>query len=192
MKKLLRVAAVATSFAGFAIPGIVSAQTATVSTNGWKSPAHVKVTNDVHNTTKAKNNVSYQGVNSQSSYTGDAKVMKNGEVGDVSTGNASTDNKSKVTANVTNSVVGGGSESASSDPSADVSTDGSKSPAFVTVKNDVTNKVTLTNNVNVTTTNEQSSASGNATVLHNGSVGDVTTGNASASNNTEVSLTVSN
>lgn len=194
MKKLIRVAAVTAAFAGFALPGFAAAQTATVTTQGPNSPVHTKVKNNVSNYSNVKNNLKFKASNSQYSTTGNAKVGNNTTVGNVGTGSASVDNATAVAAHVDNSGATNncGCEGAASEVSADVSTEGPNSPAHVYVSNNVENVVKVTNNVDVSSYNKQSSKSGNASAYNNTTVGDVTTGDASASNSTTVELMVVN
>lgn len=193
MKKVIRAAAVAATFAGFALPGFAAAQTATVSTTGPNSHAHVNVSNKVKNSSEVKNNLKFKASNSQTSTTGNAKVGNVTTAKDVGTGNASADNATAASVAVDNS--GANSDCGcdpSSAPSANVSTTGPNSPANVKVTNDVSNKTEVSNYVDVSTNNKQTVKSGNASAYNSTTVGNVTTGDASATNSTSFDLVVTN
>ena len=92
MKKLVRFAAIAAASIGLAVPAIVSAQTATVSTSGPNSKAKVSLHNKNDIKTDVKNDIKAKLSNNQKSTSGNAKASENTTVGDVGTGNASADN----------------------------------------------------------------------------------------------------
>ena len=92
MKKLIRIAAVTAAVAGFTVPSFAAAQTATVSTLGPNSKAHVDVSNHVRNSMDTTNDLRAKASNTQSASTGDAEVGNNTSVGDVATGTAMAEN----------------------------------------------------------------------------------------------------
>lgn len=193
MKKIIRIAAVTAAVAGFAVPGFAAAQTANVSTLGPNSGAHVDVRNHVRNSMDTTNNLRARATNTQSAYTGDADAGNNTSVGDVGTGTAMVDNMSDVTARIDNSGAGGDCGCmGTSEVSADVSTAGPNSPAYVDVHNDVQNTMSTVNTVDISTSNRQTAESGNASAYNNTTVGNVTTGDASATNTTTVELDITN
>jgi hypothetical protein len=193
MKKLLRFAAVAATGLGLAAPAMVSAQTASVSTQGPNSKAQVKVNNKNTFNSDVKNNVTAKLKNDQKSSTGNAKAHNNTTVGNVGTGNASVDNATNVSVTLDNSNANSacGCEGGT-DQTVDATTEGPNSPVYVDIKNE--NKVTtkVTNNVSFDSKNKQSAKSGNASASNNTTVGDVTSGDATANNSTTVDLSITN
>lgn len=193
MKKLIRIAAVTAAFAGFAVPGVVAAQTATVSTEGPNSPAHVRVENELKNRVETHNDLRAKANNYQSAETGNAKVANNTTVGDVGTGNAAADNATYVGAWIDNSTADTSCGClTASEPSADVSTQGPNSPVKVSVENEIYNSVEISNHVSLETNNKQHVESGDASAYNNTTVGNVTTGDATASNASTIELSITN
>ncbi len=139
------------------------------------------------------NNLSASNDNSQKAKTGDAKVKHNTTGGDATSGDASNDNSFDGSVSVDNSA-GLGSWSFSNGPSSlgDIDTTGPDSNN--TISSRVTNRVNITNNNNVSVSNDnyQRASTGDASVSGNTTGGSATSGSASNTNSSSVTLSVTN
>jgi hypothetical protein len=188
MNKLLKTAATAASvlsIAGGGLAGVAGASSA--STQGPDSPIRIHARN--HQTWTNNNNVGVSNSTTQRAHTGEAEVNHNTTGGSATSGMASNDNSFSADLSVTNGSGGGGG-AASSMGGADLSTAGPNSPISVHASNNTT--VTNNNNLSVSNTTTQSAHSGEASVEHNTTGGDATSGDASNTNSSSVTITVSN
>jgi len=188
-KQLIRAAATTvlglSLTAGFAAADV--SNTGPDSNNQEKSTVKNTLTVQNNNNLKVKNN------NHQWASTGDAKVSHNTTGGDATSGDASNSNSFSASATINNSGGLGGSWSPSSGPSlGDINTTGPDSNN--TISSHVTNTATITNNNNIKVSNssQQSASSGDARVSDNTTGGSATSGNASNTNDTTVTLSVTN
>jgi hypothetical protein len=191
MRKLLRIAA-ASAVSVSLTTGLAAAQSGSIDTTGPNSHNTVTVKSENKFRQTNNNHVSAHVSNDQHAYSGDAKVRNNTNAGDATTGSASNDNSTSLSASVSNSTpdiggfMGGGGASAS------MSTTGPNSTNRINVSSE--NNVSITNNnkVYVSNTSDQHASSGDATVQNNTNGGSATTGDASNTNSTTIDLSVSN
>jgi predicted heme/steroid binding protein len=130
-------------------------------------------------TTNNTNALDITNHNTQNAQSGSAYVSHNGSVGDVSTGNAKNTNSTTIDATLTNNSQPSDNSSAMNMP----------------MMHTVSHVVSTTNNSNsavITNSSTQNARSGSVNVMGNGHVGDVSTGNASNSNMTDISVVLSN
>jgi len=144
-------------------------------------------------TQKAKvtnnNKIDVNSSNHQYATSGSAQVTKNKMGGDATSGDASNSASLSLQASINNKDSGAALTSAAA---VEVT------PSMASPHGNVTTKtvsdVSLTNNnaVNVITSSSQTAKSGNATVSHNVSGGNATTGDATNTSNTTLSVSVAN
>jgi hypothetical protein len=191
-KLLLGAAAVVASLSLTA--GVAAAQTGSVDTSGpgafVKVEANKKNKVRVYNTNKVDlENRTYQKASS-----GDAKVKFNTTAGDVSTGDASNANALSATVNLNNTSTLGDLDCLCEGDGAglDVDTSGPAAKVFVDANSYNSVKVNNYNKVEVENKTEQKAYSGDASAAFNTTVGDVTTGNASNTNSSSFSVSITN
>jgi hypothetical protein len=191
MRKLLRLAA-ATAVSASLTTGLAAAQAGSIDTTGPNShnTVHVRSTNKFNQTNN--NHVKAQVSNDQHAYSGDAKVKNNTNAGDATTGSASNDNSTSLSASVSNSSPDLGGFMGGGEASADMSNTGPNSTNRINVTSDNSVRITNNNNVSVSNTSTQHASSGDATVQNNTNGGSATTGDASNTNSTTIDLSVSN
>jgi hypothetical protein len=178
--------------------GVAGATTGSITNTGPDSYNKIKSTSyhSVHTTNN--NNLGVSNVNTQSAYTGDAKVIHNTTGGSATSGDAMNANSTSVAATVNNaasagswagagSMMGGGGSN-----SASITETGPDSTNKVEFKDVTKVHVTNNNNVTVSNTNTQSATSGDAKVIGNTTGGNATSGGASNTNTTSTSFTLSN
>ncbi len=178
------------------LSGFAGATAGTISNTGPGSYNSIK--DKVYHKMKVvnNNNLGVDNSNSQTAYTGDAKVKNNTTGGSATTGDAGNANTFSVAATVNNaassaamaSVAAGGGGS----NTANINQTGPDSTNKVSFKEVVKVNVENNNNISVSNTNSQSATSGDAVVVHNTTAGDATSGDASNTNNTTVNFNVSN
>ncbi len=182
------------SIAAAGLAGTVGASSSITDT-GPESWNKVKTTNSFDLDQTNNNNVTVGSNNDQFSKTGSAKVHENTTAGDATSGSAMNDNSFSADLSVDNSGGAGcGCMSGFGDGSQGGSIDltGPESHNEITNKNTVNIDVTNNNNVSVSSNNKQFSQSGNASVTENTSGGSATSGDASNSNSSSVTLSITN
>ena len=195
MKKTLYRAAAATVLGLSLTTGIAAAQSIN---NGNGVDSWNTVRSSVHNDqyTHLNNNLGVHNATWQASQTGDATSAKNTTSGGASTGAATNSTSFAVAANVNNSaasssawMAGAGAGSTSGSIS-----NGNGADSSNLVSSRVENKVVtnVDNNICVTNETNQTSVSGDAKVYENTTAGSATTGAASNTSNTTVTLNVTN
>ena len=177
---------------------VYAATTVTVSGTGTGSVNKVTVSAPKkNNKLKVTNNntIGSNLVTVQSSASGNAKVKKNTDGGDATTGAAA--NANGVVANVTVSNPDPATPEcgcSNGDVTVTVQDSGTDSKNIVKVTDSGAGGTTITNNNIITISNStsQSAASGNASVVNNTTGGNATSGNATNTNSTNLTLTVTN
>lgn len=196
MKKFIRIAAVTATFAGFALPGVVGAQSISYKPPVHQQQAGVEVDNDTE--------LGLRNFTSQEAVSGDVSVGGDGQkvsllnsrhhddrrdrnattVGNVTTGSVSNTNETKVDVSV------------ASDTSVATPTNNNNEHDFRRHENSQNNvaPVSVENDADVNICNSamQTAVSGSVSINGAGTVGDITTGDASNSNSTELVVSVSN
>lgn len=175
--------------------GAAGAVTGSISGNGNDSFNKIKATSYKQLKVENENNLRVRNDNEQKAYTGDAKVIDNYQGGNATSGAASNANSTSVSATVNNAasagawagvVNGGGSHNVT------ISENGNDSFNKVEIKDVTKVRVENENNVRVSNNNEQRASSGDAKVIDNYSGGNATSGAASNTNSTSVTLNLSN
>lgn len=180
------------------LSGFAGATSGTISHTGAHS--HNIIKSYKSNTVKVQNHndVDVTNSNSQSAYSGDVGVWKNTTVGDVSSGDATNTNTTHISATVSNDAAG----STWAHTTAPMG-EGSGATGTIhdtgygstnTIKSVDTSKVEVNNNndLSVNNTNCQTAITGDVNVSKNTTVGNVSSGDATNTNSTTVSLNVSN
>ena len=189
--------AVATSL-GLVVGFAALAGASPVTTISGTGPDSInKVKNRVHSYVKVENNncLSATNFNTQTAWTGDAKVSHNTTGGDAVTGAAMNSNSFNASATVNNSGAGDWASAVNVGGGNATSTISNTGPdSYNTVNNDTSVKVHVENNNNlsVSNTNTQSAYSGDAKVYGNTTGGSAMTGDATNTNSTSVSFNVTN
>jgi hypothetical protein len=179
------------------LSGFAGATSGTISHTGADS--YNVIRSHKSNTVKVRNNndVNVTNTNSQSAYSGDVGAWKNTTVGDISTGDAANMNTTHISATVNNAASG------STWANTTTPTGGSGATGTIhdtgydstnIVKSVDTTKVNINNENNLTVDNSncQTATTGSVNVSKNTTVGDISTGDATNTNNTTVDLSVSN
>lgn len=158
------------------------------STNKVKNSSWVDVNVHNYNNLKATND------NSQSAWTGDAKVIDNTTGGNATSGAATNHNSFSASATVKNTGSGGSwvPSTSGGSGSSSISNTGPHSLNTVTNKSDVDVNVTNTNNLTVSNYNHQTASSGDAKVIDNTTGGNATSGAASNTTSSSVTFNVTN
>lgn len=191
----LKIAATMVAVLGLAggLAGMVGA-TSSIDNTGPDSENHIN--NDSTKSWEAENNndVDVSNSNSQTAYSGDAKVKHNTTGGDATSGDATNENSFEASLSVTNSSCGCGDEGSSDGIDWDASIDTTGPDSNNTINNTSTSTMSVQNNnsISVTNSNSQSATSGDARVSGNTTGGNATSGSASNSNSSSVTLTISN
>lgn len=188
--RLLRYAATTATTLAIAtggVAGIVGASS--VSNSG--PDGHVTIHASNHQKTENNNNTTAGNSNSQVADTGNVKVHENTTGGDAASGGAMNENS--LDATVTNDNTGscgclGGSGGLGDGMNVDNSGPDGK------IKIDLTNKVKVTNNnnTNISNSNSQVATTGDVKVSDNTTAGNATSGDASNSNSTTITVSNSN
>jgi hypothetical protein len=179
-KLLLGAAAVVASLSLTA--GVAAAQTGNVNVAASGPGAHVGVDSHDENKAKVRNNTNAHVYNDtyQDADSGDAKTWHNTTGGSATSGAASNGNALSVSGSVNQSSGVGGMEL------------GSGPSSHVHVNSHDKNSVSVKNNVNFKVSNDttQKAETGDASVVGNTTGGNATSGAASNTNSSSVSLTV--
>ncbi len=175
--------------------GFASAASGTIDTTGPDSTN--RVTHKTYNSKKVRNNNNIQASNqnSQSAHTGSAKVKHNTTGGDARSGAAANSNALNASLTVNNAAGAGGGAATPASTSNSTGTIRNTGPDSVNVvREKVVNKVRVTNNndITVSNTNSQTATSGDAKVYDNTTGGDAVSGNASNTNSTTMTFSVTN
>lgn len=194
MKRLARATIAAVTVLGLGVPGIVGA-TSSIGTTGPDSTNTIETKEKNKWTVKNNNNLSLDSSAKQTADTGSAKVKDNTTGGDATSGDASNDNTVSAAVDIDNSGSSTPPAGFGSGGTLGGSIDGPTGPDSTntiteTLKNTV--KVTNNNNVSISNSVSQSATSGDATVKHNTTGGDATTGDASNTSSSTFELTVTN
>jgi hypothetical protein len=192
MTKLLRKAATvatALSIAGGGIAGIAGASS--ITNTGFNSTNEVNQNTRVRQHVDNDNNVRVKNFNGQLTATGDATTSQNTTGGGATTGAASAANTTTTTLAITNTTPAvGGLGGGTGDNS--ISTTGASSTNTINNNTSVRMNVDNDNSVHVSNVSLQGSFSGDATVSQNTTGGSATSGDASATNSTTTSITITN
>jgi hypothetical protein len=190
-KLLLGAAAVVASLSLTA--GVAAAQTGNVNVAASGPGAHVGVDSHDENKAKVRNNTNAHVYNDtyQDADSGDAKTWHNTTGGSATSGAASNGNALSVSGSVNQSSGVGGME-LGSDNDGDVTVNASGPSSHVHVNSHDKNSVSVKNNVNFKVSNDttQKAETGDASVVGNTTGGNATSGAASNTNSSSVSLTV--
>lgn len=200
MNKLTRISATVASsvalVAGFA--GVAGAAPA-IHTTGPDSLNRITHRNSVRTDVRNDNDVTLTNNNPQTARSGNVTARRNTTVSGVSSGqawndsmldaNVSVDNSGSTSAALDNAGGAGGGFSSSD---ASIRLTGPDSSNVVSERNSVDTSVRNDNDVRVTNNNRQSATSGNVTAERNTTVGDVTSGDASNTSTTTLSVNVTN
>lgn len=194
--RILRATSVAVTSVGLVagLTGIAGASSASGSLVTTGPHSLNKIRNNVSSQVNLKNDnkVDLSTQNWQQAYSGNAKVTDNTHGGNATTGAATNTSSVAATVNLTNNnshnLIGDGSSKAS----ATIRDTGPFSTNTVDNKVRNTVNVTNTNDIRVSTDNQQTATSGNATVSDNTHGGNATTGAATNTSSTSLTLNVTN
>lgn len=189
-KRLLRLSAV-TAVTLSLTTGVAAANSGMISDTGRDSHNEVKSSSWDSSWTKNTNNLGVTNDNPQTAHTGGAHVYDNEDGGDALSGDAENGSTLSGTFSATNSGASAAS-SVASDNTGSVSGTGRDSYNKVTVSSTSLTSVSNTNNVAVSNTNTQTAQTGDASVHHNEVGGVATSGAATNTSNTTLSVSVSN
>lgn len=192
-KQILRYSAIAMATAGLAVG--VAAASSSIDTTGPDSTNKVEVSSYNKAELKNKNNLGVNNNNDQDADTGYAKVKGNTTGGDATSGDAENSNDTSTDVSVDNGACGciadffGGNGSTGG---GSIENTGPKSYNKIEISS--TNKLEVSNynNVSVNNNNNQNASTGSASVYHNTTGGDATSGSASNHNSTSTSVSISN
>ena len=168
---------------------------ADISGTGNSSHNTVKTTSDNSQKVTNSNSLGANNSNSQSAKSGDVSAWDNTTVtGDSGSGDASNGNTVHLTASVDNSGGGTVSSASVSDPATagDISNTGNDSSNTITVSTSNKTTVQNTNNLSVSNSNSQSAVTGNVKVGDNTTAGGATSGDATNTADSTISLEVTN
>lgn len=197
-KQLIRLAAI--TVLGLSLTtGFAAAQTGSINTTGADS--YNKVKSRVHNVQRVRNTntLAVDNANQQAASTGAANSSQNTTGGGAGSGTATNATSFSVAGSVNNSpsssaamAVPAAVASASANMEGTIDNTGYNSTNVVS--SHVSNKTAVENDncIMVTNDNTQSASSGTANVSQNTTGGSATSGNASNTNNTSVTLSVTN
>jgi hypothetical protein len=190
---VLRYAAIGMATLGLGM-GMAAASSVSLDKTGPDSHNSVKLTAKNTSSVKNHNNVGVANITGQDAGSGNAKVKDNTTGGDATSGDVSNDNAADTSVSVDNSAgaMGLGSFFGGGDHDVTMSETGPDSRNNVEIKTTNSSKVTNTNNVGVVNLTNQSAWSGNASVKHNTTGGDATTGSASNTNSSTTTVDLSN
>ena len=197
MKMRKAASAVATSL-GLVVGFAALAGASPVTTISGTGPdSYNKVKNRVHSYVKVENNncLSASNYNTQTAWSGDAKVYHNTTGGDAMSGAAMNSNSLNASATVNNAASGAWSSAVNvggGNATTTIDNTGPDSHNIVDNQTSVKVHVENNNNLSVTNTNTQSAYSGDATVSHNTTGGSAVTGDATNTNSTSVNFNVTN
>ena len=199
MKVRKAASAVATSL-GLVVGFAALAGASPVTTISGTGPdSYNKVKNRVHSYVKVENNncLSATNLNTQTAWSGDAKVFHNTTGGDAISGAAMNSNSLSASATVNNAASSGawsGVVNAGGSGNAMTTIENTGPDSTNVVSNDTSVKVRVENNNNlsVTNSNTQSAYSGDAKVFDNTTGGDAISGDATNTNSTSINFSVSN
>ncbi|HEX7484036.1 MAG TPA: hypothetical protein VF281_02690 [Candidatus Saccharimonadales bacterium] len=178
------------------LSGFAGATTGTIDTTGPDS------VNKIHSESSQRvdidndNDLKVNNGNSQKAWSGEAEVRDNTTGGDASSGDASNMNSFDADVSVDNSGSVGAAVAAGAggagDNDASIENTGPDSYNTVTFENRSNVDIRNDNNLYVSNHNYQTASTGDATVRHNTTGGDATTGSASNENTTSVRFDVTN
>ena len=178
------------------LSGFAGATTGTIDTTGPDS------VNKIHSESSQRvdidndNDLSVRNDNSQKAWSGEAEVRDNTTGGDATSGDASNMNAFDASVSVDNSGSVGAAMAAGAggagDNSASIDNTGPDSYNTVTFENRSNVDINNDNDLYVSNHNYQTASTGDATVRHNTTGGDATTGSASNENTTTVRFDVTN
>ena len=178
------------------LSGFAGATTGTIDTTGPDS------VNKIHSESSQRvdidndNDLSVRNDNSQKAWSGEAEVEDNTTGGDATSGDASNMNSFDADVSVDNSGSVGAAMAAGAggagDNSASIDNTGPDSYNTVTFENRSNVDIDNDNDLYVSNHNYQTASTGDATVEHNTTGGDATTGSASNENTTTVRFDVTN
>lgn len=186
---LLRYAAIGMATVGLGM-GVAAANEATIENTGPDSTNTVTVNNSQNATLSNNHSVTVSNENDQSASTGSATVDDNTTGGDATSGDA--ENTNSVSTEVTFGDDCGCPDFGdffSSDNEGTIENTGPDSTNRITFNNDQTLTVNNNQSVSVSNDNSQNASTGDASVTHNTTGGDATSG--SATNNNSTSTTIS-
>lgn len=192
-RTVLRFGAIAMATTALGL-GVAAASTASIDNTGPDSHQSVKLTNSNTVNLRNHNHLGVNNNNDQHASSGDAKVRDNTTAGDATSGDASNSNdvSTDVTVDNASSMSLGDLFGGSGNDDASIGTTGPDSHNTIEIKN--TNKLDVhnDNHVYVNNNNNQGAWTGDASVSHNTTGGDATTGSASNDNSTSTSVSISN
>jgi RNA binding exosome subunit len=196
MNKLVRISATVASSLALVAGFSGAAGAASINDSGRNSDNEIKAVNVVKTDVDNDTHVSLHNDNDQHAYSGDANVRNNDDVDGVSTGDAMNDNSTDASVDVssnTSTPSGGGGMGGAMDLSdASITDSGRDSSNEIKSINVVRTDVDNDTSVYVTNNNDQHASSGDANVKNNDDVGNVSTGDASNTNSSTFSVSVSN
>jgi hypothetical protein len=198
MNKLARISATVASSLALVAGFSGAAGAASINDSGRNSDNEIEAKNIVMTHVHNDTDVHLSNDNDQDATSGDANVRNNDDVDGVSTGSAMNDNSTDATVDVSShtsapSGGGGGGGFDSADLSnASITDSGRDSSNEIEFKNIQVTHVDNDTDVSVHNDNDQSATSGDANVHNNDDVGHVTTGDASNTNSSSFSVSVSN
>jgi hypothetical protein len=193
MNKLLRIAAAAAVSASL-VTGLAAAESGgSISNTGPDSTNKIINKNSDRLSVHNDNDVNVRNSNDQNATTGEAEVEDNTTGGDATSGNASNSNSLDASVTVDNSAglanlsFGGSGSSGGS-----IDTTGPDSNNVIVNKSSTSVRINNDNDINICNTNTQNATSGEASVEHNTTGGSATSGDATNTNSSTFSVSVTN
>jgi hypothetical protein len=195
MQKIAKMTVAVASSLSIAAAGLTGlAGASSITETGPDSWNKVKSSNEFKTEVKNKNDVRVDNDNDQNAKSGDVKVKHNTTGGDATSGAAANENGFTADLTVENGGAWGMDCGCTSSTGGDdeITNTGPDSNNVIESKNKVTVKVTNDNKINVKNDNNQVAKSGKVEVSGNTTGGDATSGDASNTNDTHVTLSISN
>lgn len=195
MQKIAKMTVAVASSLSIAAAGLAGvAGASSIDTTGPNSWNKVKNESSLNSDVRNDNHATVTNSNGQRADSGDANVSGNTTGGGATSGDASNSNEFSADLSVDNSscdcaldgVMGGGAWGG------DIKNTGPKSDNVIENKQSVRVNVNNYNSLVVTNTNDQTASTGDASVDCNTTGGDATSGNASNTNSSSVTLSINN
>ena len=192
--RIVRATAIAaTSFGLVAgLAGVAGASAGVINTTGPDSTNKIVTVNKSHMDVDNNNHLYLSSENSQAASSGNAKVSHNTTGGDAKSGNASNSTALAASVTISNGSSMGMDGVTTSNGDGTIKNTGPDSENKIVTINKTSVNVENNNCLTVTTSNEQSASTGNASVKDNTTGGDATSGNASNSSSSSFTINIQN
>ena len=174
------------------LAGVAGASAGVINTTGPDSTNKIVTINKAHLDVNNDNHLYLASENSQAASSGDARVSHNTTGGDAKSGNASNSASLAAAVSITNGSSMGAGWAMPSSGNGTIQNTGPDSENKIVTVNKLSVDVENNNCITLTTSNEQSASTGDASVKGNTTGGDATTGNASNTSTGSFTITIKN